>query len=206
VGAPADFTEVSNQHYRATKHILGALLGCCDVSDVTNKAHTVRSEDTLSKRFAMTNHYHCAFRQSDKKHGVRTTDFMWENCAEIVRLELEILKPHVVVIQSGWSARESSLQKSRIDGVACYFDNDWTITESREVSCLYEARHISGRLCYVIGSYHPSFHLWNDEEYLVPLKKRISMVRLLVSVQNDVLIDKLIQNTLYHQSNLTIYV
>lgn len=177
---PASFTGTKNQHYRCTKLMLAAILGYCPVEDITNKEKYIVGEESLHERFALTNHYHCAFKtikQSGKRHGIKNSDAMWDNCANIVRKELEILSPNIVVIQAGWSAREKSTSKSRIEGIKAYFNNAWTISEDNEIFGLYIAKHNSGKTCYIIGSYHPSFHKWNNKLYLEPLKQRVYKVR-----------------------------
>ena len=177
---PASFIDTKNQHYRGLKLILASLLGCFDVEKITNKETYVEGEETLHEKFALTNHYHCAFKaksQNGKNHGLKTTSTMWDCCAPIVKHELEVLRPNIIVIQSGWSAKKKLSNQARIDGIAHYFSDEWTITEDTNIFGLYEAIHTSGRICYIIGSYHPSFHRWNNDTYLVPLKQRINIVR-----------------------------
>ena len=180
--APANFHEQKNQHYIGTKHILAALLGKCSVDAITNypskEAH-FDGEDTLCEVFALTNHYHCAFKNNKKHHGVNTTTKMWDNCATLVRAELEILLPNVVVIQAGWSANRNTASRVRIDWINAYFDSEkWSIVEDDEAFGLYIAKNTATHaLCYIIGAYHPSFAKWNQEKYLSPLKKRILRVR-----------------------------
>ncbi len=182
----ASFTGTKNQHYRATKLILAALLGYCSVDDITNKEKYIVGEESLHERFALTNHYHCTFKtteQSGKRHGIKTSDTMWNNCANVVKKELEVLSPNVVVLQAGWSARKKSTTKSRIEGVKAYFNQEWTISEDSEIFGLYIAKHNNGNTCYIIGSYHPSFHKWNNELYLEPLKQRVHKVRIATELE-----------------------
>lgn len=182
---PASFSDVKNQHYIGTKHILAALLGYCSADDITNyrnKEIHFKEEEHLHKQFALTNHYHCAFKnksQEGKNHGIRVSDSMWKNCASIVRNEIEILQPDVVVIQAGWSAKRKMPSKTRVKDVEFYFDKEkWTVTENDDIFGLYEAYNKeTGRTCCIIGSYHPSFHKWNEEEYLCPLKARVKKVK-----------------------------
>lgn len=182
--SPASFLEVNNQHYIGTKYILASLLGYCNADNITtykNKGIHFNEEKCLHKQFALTNHYHCAFKtvsQEGKNHGIKSTNTMWNNCALIVRKEIELLHPDIVVIQAGWSANENKSSKSRIKGIEFYFGEEWKVSEKDDAFGLYEARHkVTERVCYVIGSYHPSFHQWNSEEYLGPLKARIKKVR-----------------------------
>lgn len=182
---PAEFTDTKNQHYRGLKLILAALLDEYDVDKLTNEYVYVKGEESLHERFALTNQYHCAFKtkeQDGKRHGIKTSETMWENCAKIVKLELEVLHPDVVVIQAGWSAKQKTKSQNRINGIRHYFSDDWTITEvdEGEIFALYKATNGSGQICYIIGSYHPSFHQWRDDTYLLPLKKRIKMVKMLL--------------------------
>ena len=67
---PESFLDVHNQHYRATKSILAALLGYCGVDSITNYPNQevhFAEEGLLHKYFALTNHYHCAFKSISKK-------------------------------------------------------------------------------------------------------------------------------------------
>ncbi len=180
------FADTKNQHYRGTKFVLAALLGYCEVSDITNKEKFVVGEESLHERFALTNHYHCAFKtrnQQGKRHGIKSTNIMWYHCAEIVRQEIKILCPDVVVIQAGWSAREKTPVQSRLNDIKNYFDVGWSVSEDDEVFGLYIADHVSGKRCYIIGSYHPSFHRWNHESYLEPLKRRVKKVREIIALR-----------------------
>lgn len=183
---PRSFLEIKNQHYIGTKHILAALLGYYNVDDITNyqnKAVHFDKEKDLHKHFAFTNHYHCAFKKTSekgKRHGIVSTKVMWENCAAIVKKEIATLCPDVVIIQSGWSARKEVALKSRIGWLKSYFEDEWNISEDPEIFGLYEAKNRNGKTCYIIGSYHPSFHQWNNDTYLGPLKQRIKKVRSLL--------------------------
>lgn len=175
---PASFITQTNQHYRRTKFILSALLGKCDEDDINNYDgynFTSQNEDTLHNYFALTNHYHCAFKKkvdADKYHGIKSSNTMWYNCVEIVRKEIEILEPDVVVIQSGWAAKENALKDIRK-----YFSVNWDVRQDKLVG-LYKAENTeTGRVCYIIGSYHPSFHCWHEEKYLSSLKERIIETR-----------------------------
>ena len=183
---PSSFSAVTNQHYTGTKLLLAALLNYCKENEIKNyksKSIHFNGEDKLHEEFALTNHYHCAFKKSKNNHGVKTSDLQWENCASLVRRELEILRPHIIVLQAGWSAKKSSKSQVRIDGIKYYFDPEkWTITEDNEVFGLYLAENTKKHeKCYVIGSYHPSFSKWNNDEYLLPLQKRIRKVKELIS-------------------------
>lgn len=185
VEEPENFCEQKNQHYIGTKHILAALLGKCSVDAITNyqsKEAFFDGDDKLHEVFALTNHYHCAFKNNEKNHGVKTTAKMWDNCAALVRAELEILCPNVVVIQAGWTAKKGTDSQERINWIKMYFDTEkWSIVEDDEVFGLYIAKNAAtNEVCYIIGSYHPSFAKWNQEEYLSPLKKRIIRVRELI--------------------------
>lgn len=185
--APASFCKEKNQHYVGTKHILAALLGKCSVDAITNhksKEQHFDGEDTLHEEFALTNHYHCAFRENNNHHGVKTTSKMWDNCASIVRYELEILRPHIVIVQAGWSAKERISSQKRVDWIKAYFDAEkWSVSEDNKVYGIYIARNTETEdVCYIIGSYHPSFARWNQDEYLLPLKNRILRVRELINV------------------------
>ena len=63
--SPASFLEVKNQHYVGTEYILSAILGYCSIDDITNyknKGMFISEEEHLYKQFALTNHYHCAFK------------------------------------------------------------------------------------------------------------------------------------------------
>ena len=183
---PASFISTKNQHYRGTKSILAALLGHCSVDDITNKEKYIKDEETLHESFALTNHYHCTFKttkQSGKRHGIKNSDAMWDNCANVVKKELEVLSPSVVVIQAGWSARKKSTQESRVKGVKAYFNEQWVVSEDKEIFGLYIAKHNSGNTCYIIGSYHPSFHKWNNDLYLEPLKQRVDKVRKIIEFE-----------------------
>lgn len=184
---PESFLDVKNQHYIGTKHILAAILGYCSIDDITNyqnKEIHFKGEEHLHKQFALTNHYHCAFKkksQEGKNHGIKSTNTMWNNCALIVRKEIETLQPEVIVVQSGWSAKSKISSKNRIKDMSCYFGEEWTIVENDDVFGLYEAYNKeTEKVCYIIGSYHPSFHQWNNEKYLCPLKSRVKKVRELI--------------------------
>ncbi len=175
---PANFITQTNQHYKRTKFILSALLSECDEDDINNYdgyAFISKNEETLHKYFALTNHYHCAFKKkvdADKYHGIESNNTMWYNCVEIVRREIEILEPDVIVIQSGWSAKEKCLKD-----ISRYFGESWEVKQDKLIG-LYKAENKeSDKVCYVIGSYHPSFHLWHRPEYLGLLKKRIIETR-----------------------------
>ncbi len=175
---PESFLTQKNQHYKRTKFMLSAFLDECNEADINNYDgynFTSSNEDTLHKYFALTNHYHCAYKKkadANKYHGITSDNTMWYNCVEIVRKEIEILEPDVVVIQSGWSAKEKALKDIRK-----YFSENWDVKQDKLVG-LYKAENKeSGRVCYVIGSYHPSFHCWHEEKYLGLLKKRIIKTR-----------------------------
>lgn len=175
---PESFLTQKNQHYKRTKFMLSALLGECNEEDINNyDGYNFISphEDTLHKYFALTNHYHCAFKKNVdacKCHGIKCNNAMWYNCVEIVRKEIEILEPDVIVIQSGWSAKGKALTDIRK-----YFNESWEVKQDKLVG-LYKAENKeTDRICYIIGSYHPSFHSWHKDEYLGLLKERIITTR-----------------------------
>lgn len=175
---PESFLTQKNQHYNRTRFILSALLGECDedaVSKYDGYAFASPNDDTLHRYFALTNHYHCVFKQkadARQYHGIKANNTMWYNCVEIVRKEIEILEPDVIVIQSGWSVKENALTD-----IKKYFNEKWDLRKTQFVG-LYKAKNTeSGRICYIIGSYHPSFHLWHQDQYLAPLKTCILETR-----------------------------
>lgn len=180
IGRPADFIEQKNQHYVRTKFILAALLGSISkeqISEYNGYDHPeIKEEKELCKKFALTNHYHCAFKKDNKNHGIKVTDTMWDNCAKITAQEIEVLEPDIIVIQGGWSAKDKHTA-NKMNGIYAYFFNDknkWEIAEDDSIYGLYWATDkTNGKMCCIIGSYHPAFHLWHQEEYLIPLKQRI---------------------------------
>ena len=58
-----------------------------------------------------------------------------------------------------------------------YFNESWEVKQDKLVG-LYKAENKeTDRVCYIIGSYHPSFHSWHKDEYLGLLKERIITTR-----------------------------
>lgn len=175
---PESFLTQRNQHYRRTKFILSSLLNDCDdntVSSFDGYNFTSENEDSLHKYFALTNHYHCAYKKSDEKnkhHGIKSNDVMWYNCVNIVKKEAQLLSPDVIVIQGGWSVKKDALPDMKK-----YFSEAYKVT-ALNTKGLYKAENkTSGHICYVIGSYHPSFPSWHKEKYLGQLKACINEVR-----------------------------
>ena len=81
----------------------------------------------------------------------------------------------VVVIQSGWSVKEKALPD-----IKKYFSDAWEVKQDKIVG-LYKAENKeTDRVCYIIGSYHPSYHCWHKEEYSGALKQRIIETRKLL--------------------------
>lgn len=177
---PANFREQKNQHYRRTRATLAALLGITDVVDEQNQdAYSFvlpgsKNEYDLHTLFAFTNHYHCAFKKTEKVHGVPTTDVMWHNCTRIVKAELEVLRPDIIVIQSGWSTKKHAEKY-----IKEYFPDIFEVKCDPDCNGLYwlENVHTQVRECCIIGSYHPSFHCWHQANYLNPLNERIKKAR-----------------------------
>lgn len=187
--APVSFREQKNQHYRRTRATLAALLGITDKIDEKNQGTYSfilpgsKNKYELHTLFALTNHYHCAFKKTEKVHGVPTTDIMWHNCARVVKAELDILKPDIIVIQSGWSTKRHAEKY-----IKEYFPNTFQVVpDDSDCAGLYwvENLHTQVRECCVIGSYHPSFHCWHqEEEYLNPLNERIKKARVWFDSKN----------------------
>ena len=185
--APEDFEEQKNQHYSRTRGILAALLGMTERIETDRKLYWFPSENAsgtykLHRIFALTNHYHCAFKKTEKAHGVRSTDGMWYNCAEIVKKELKILNPDIVVIQAGWSTKQGAAKD-----IAKYFDDSCLVTSDPDCSGLYWLvdEHTKEKRICVIGSYHPSFHCWHQPKYMDPLNERINRAKVWFASQNQ---------------------
>lgn len=180
---PADFEECTNQHYKRTRATLAALLGETDTigeSAIITKIRVDDIEYPLHTVFALSNHYHCAFKGSKNNHGVPSTNKMWYNCSHIVKKEIAILSPDIFVIQAGWSTKESA----RKDIQQYYYDSEKyeiiTQWEShKRVQGLYwvKRREDAAIVCCIIGSYHPCFHEWSEEKYLSTLNERIRIAR-----------------------------
>lgn len=176
----------SNQHYRRTMAMLSMLLSLTNqiVDDtVVSKENFMYDDIPIYDLFCLTNHYHCAFKQGGKRHGVSCTIPMWNNCAYIVKDELNILKPQILVIQSGWSVKKGR-SKGNCKDIQKYFDKDIGVVKTNqeidgtEIDGLYwlvdESNH---KICCIIGSYHPCYHQWRKDKYLSPLENRIRIAR-----------------------------
>lgn len=178
---PASFFNQKNQHYKRTFAILCKLIFGCQIDDYNgyNESEGNRKDyiKIANKYFALTNHYHCAYKKSVKKHGIKCSDVMWDNCAEIVKKEINILQPDIIVIQAGWTAN-SSESKKRVSGIKMMMPEAITILrEDEKHRTLYWAGtdNQEKKIC-IIGSYHPSYPLWHYK--LDELKCNLSVARL----------------------------
>lgn len=184
---PENFEEQKNQHYRRTRAILAALLGITDEIEVGSEIYSFRPENSsdtykLHTIFSLTNHYHCAFKKTKKAHGVRSTYVMWDKCTEIVKKELKILNPDIVVIQAGWSTKQGADKD-----IAKYFTDNYVVTLDPNCPGLYWLvdKYTKEKRRCVIGSYHPSFHCWHQEKYIVPLNDRINRAKVWLTAKNQ---------------------
>ena len=146
---PAYLNEANNLHYVRTYEILcemlnynwkdGRIEDCNNYSDM--------SDSNLSA-FALTNRYRCAFKKVKGDTSAINYKKQTANCLNILREELEILKPTVLVIQnSSFNAKNLFNQAESVD----------------QVKNLYYDR---GRNCYIIITVHPS-----REHFLGKIKK-----------------------------------
>lgn len=107
VGTTESFEVQKNQHYRRTYDILNYLINDVPIDNYNGYKHISEKEiSTLNAFFALTNHYHCYFGK--KAHSRSSSNCMWYHCAGIVKQEIEILNPDVIIIQAGWAAKEST--------------------------------------------------------------------------------------------------
>lgn len=185
---PANFAKRTNQHYRRTRAILAALLGLTEIVDESNCDKTEKSltlQDTnieiqgklypLHTIYALSNHYHCAFKTNDNVHNVPCTNKMWNNCAKIVQEELAVLQPHIFVIQAGWSIKQKAAKTIQ----EYYYGTRYEVVphEDKTAQGFYWLKQNGKTIGCIIGSYHPSFHQWHKEEYLQPLNDRIRLAK-----------------------------
>lgn len=169
-GETEAFETQNNQHYKRTYDILNYLINDISIDSYDGYHHVSENElSTLNKFFALTNHYHCSFGKN--AHSKKSSNCMWYHCAEIVKKEIEILDPDLIVIQSGWSAKENT----NISDIECIAPNDNNKLKIYQTG-LYGYNY-RGRIVYVIGSYHPSYNLWHKEKYLGKLKERLNAVK-----------------------------
>lgn len=171
-GETESFETQNNQHYRRTYDILNYLINDISLDSYDGYHHVSENElSTLNAFFALTNHYHCSF--GENAHSKQSSNCMWYHCAEIVKKEIEILDPDIIVIQAGWSAKKNT-RKSDIERIIPTDNNKPEICQNRIGLFSYD---YCGRTVYVIGSYHPSYHLWHKDEYLDELKERLKAVK-----------------------------
>lgn len=139
-----------NPHYRETFKILCEMLNY-------NKGHGnfCYRDDPVLTTFTLTNLYRCDFR---KKGKVSNTTVQTENCLKLLRKELDILKPTVLVLQcNSMTAREIYNKK-----------ND-SLMELKEISEKFY--YNPNENCYIIEMVHPrNAKLWYNES--VPRLKR----------------------------------
>lgn len=171
----ADFVTQQNQHYRETRAVLSFLLKQTNDIDYKDERtyNFVNNNETIPSHtlFALTNHYHCAFKESEKVHGLPSTDKMWENCCNVVKEELEILKPDIFIIQAGWSLKSNALRH-----IQKYFDSDlYTVEKDTSISALYWLKNNNDNTikCCIIGTFHPSYPGSYNTDYRIALKKRM---------------------------------
>lgn len=171
----ADFVTQQNQHYRETRAILAVLLKQTD--DVNYKDEKTynfingNEKMPLHTLFSLTNHYHCAYKESKKVHGLPSTDTMWENCCNVVKKELEMLKPDIFIIQAGWS-----LKNNAVEHIQKYFDEEkYSVEKDLNISALYwlKDKNDNSVKCCIIGTFHPSYPGSYNADYRVLLKERI---------------------------------
>lgn len=155
---PASFSIQKNTHYRGTNDILAALLGVTDAVEKNGRKYKMPIRGTTEKLdtlYALSNQYHCAFKDSGGNQNVPTNDTMWYNCSELLKREIDILQPDIVVIQSGWSIKPGAEKD-----IQCYF-SDGDVKPDMQTAGLFWLYNQQGKkVRCIIGSYHPCYPKW----------------------------------------------
>lgn len=136
---PAYLNEANNLHYVRTYEILCEMLNYnWQEGKIKTGNNYSNMPDSDLSAFVLTNRYRCAFKKV--KCGTSTINYKKQtaNCLNILREELEILKPTVLVIQnSNFNVKNLFNQAETVDKVKnLYYDQD--------------------RNCYIIITVHPS--------------------------------------------------
>lgn len=180
---PASFRECKNPHYRGTRDVLAALFGVTDAVEKNGKTYSMQIDgetEELHELYALSNQYHCAFKTSKSNRNVRTDDTMRKNCSELVRNEIDILRPDIVVIQAEWATKPSAQED-----IQRYFSNG-TVEADGQIPRLFWVLDARGRkVCCIISAYHPGYPRWLSGENKVYLDACVKQAREWVSLSRE---------------------
>ena len=144
----ADFTgkDTLNAHYRETFKMLKKLLNYNppDTRPYRNQ------NDRILEAFALTNIYRCAFKEKpDQRQGIKNNDTQTKNCLKILKEELNILEPTVLVFQA--------------EAADIYFlYPDANEAECTQLSSYTKLFYSNKNKCYIIKCPHPRRPVWNS--------------------------------------------
>lgn len=158
IESPSSFQKTKNPHYRGTHDILAALLGVTDIVEKNGKKYTVQIGNTaeeLHKLYSLSNQYHCAFKNNESRQNILTDNTMWDNCAELIKSEINILKPDIIVIQSGWATKKNAEKY-----IQRYFSNGTVEIDKQTPRLFWVLDNHGKRECCIIGAYHPRYPRW----------------------------------------------
>lgn len=139
-----------NQHYQETYKILCEMLNYNWKYDSDEKIGRTQDsavyrnkQDAVLTAYTLTNLYRCAFKKNKEDTQAEHYTKQTENCTEIFRKELDILKPNVLVIQNN---------KFKAKGIysEAVQPTDYTANDK-----LY---YDTANDCYIIEMYHPAVH------------------------------------------------
>ena len=154
-----------NNHYLRTFYTVARLLLCNDDLPKSFYKNDMSSEkyESLRHCFAMTNYYKCVFTDNTDRSNKETSEIMEKNCSEILKREISVLKPDIVIIQGkGHSTFWEKFNNKAIEQL-------FSTVKYEKKSCTYEqglySAEIDNHKFYIIDGYHPTSHgIWEKAE------------------------------------------
>lgn len=181
VSSPAKVREVraNNRHYLGLYYT--ALLILTDIIPDNTKQSTLIEYEGLEEQYCLTNYYKCAFKKKGEKnkiHGVTTNSKMKQYCPALLRKEIDLLRPDIIVIQGKftgkafWDEKMGEIYKIVTTGQQIFPNSD-----KKGNITLYKYRYRdSNKPLYILWGFHPAssdFYRRGDTNNLETLKKAI---------------------------------
>lgn len=151
-----------NPHYRETYRILCKLMNYnwdFEKNENIEKGNYRRRPDAALTAFALTNMYRCAFGEYNKKgFKIHRTDEQHKRCGEILRKEIEILKPTILLIQNADLKAKYIFPETNIRKIS-EKNND----KGRLIYNFSSCKDKDNNECYIIQTVHPTcYGRWYD--------------------------------------------
>ena len=172
-----------NNHYLCTYKLLCQLMNYnWDADKKTLKDSEAGSPyhaDAVLTTYTLTNLYRCAFK--DDKNNTKTLknpNKQTENCLEILKKELDILKPTILIIQCAGLKAETLYPKE--------FPN---YIFKKEDNGICDFVKLNSKDLYIIRAVHPSYKGWNDftTKYLPQIIERLRTENKLPQGDKDIM-------------------